>query len=132
MDIPVPFALLWYHPGRIRSTTYVRFSELSAPSVRFDGPAFGPLYAFRLVEGAVSIDIDEWLDVLLGEIADDLDVRILAIVRWRGSWRCLLGGTGRRDRRIIAAFDLARNWIVFPVPRELIRLGLAVWNGQVP
>jgi hypothetical protein len=41
-----------------------------------------------------------------------------------------LGGTGREDRRIIAAFDLARNTITFPVPHELTRLGLWLWNAR--
>ena len=89
-----------------------------------------PVYSFRLVEGAMMIDVDAWLDVLLGNVVDDLSVRLVAIARWRGSWRCLLGGTGREDRRIIAAFDLARNTITFPVPKELVRLGLWLWNAR--
>ncbi len=130
IDIPVPFSVLWYHPGSLRSTREVRFSERrfdSLPTTR--GPA-EPVYAFRLVEGAMTIDVDAWLDALLGRIVDDFAVRIVAIARWRGSWRCILGGTGREDRRIIAAFDLARNAIAFPVPDELSRLGLWLWNAR--
>jgi len=128
IDIPVPFSLLWYHPGSLRSTRAVRFEErrfASLPTTR--GPA-EPVYAFRLVEGAMTIDVDAWLDALLGRLVDDFAGRIGAIARWRGSWRCILGGTGREDRRIIAAFDLARNSIAFPVPDELSRLGLWLWN----
>ena len=130
VDVPVPFALLWYHPGSLRSTPVVRFEEHRVPLVMTGRDAAAPVYAFRLVEGAMIIDIDAWLDVLLGRVADDLVVRLVAITRWRGSWRCLLGGTGREGRRIIAAFDLERNAITFPVPAELVRLGLDLWNGR--
>ena len=131
IDVPVPFSLLWYHPGSLRSTPVVRFEERRFSSLpTAGGPAAEPVYSFRLVEGGMVIDIDRWVDVLLGNIADDLTIRIVAIARWRGAWRCLLGGTGREDRRIIAAFDLARNTITFPVPHELTRLGLWLWNAR--
>ncbi len=130
VDIPVPFSLLWYHPGSLRSTRAVRFDERRFGSLPTASSPAGPVYSFRLVEGAMVIDIDEWVDVLLGRAVDDVSIRIVAIARWRGSWRCLLGGTGREDRRIIAAFDLARNVITFPVPSELTRLGLWLWNAR--
>jgi len=130
IDIPVPFALLWYHPGSLRSTRSLRFDERRFPAVATGRDVAAPVYAFRLVEGAMTIDVDAWLDVLLGRVVDDFSVRLVAIARWRGAWRCLLGGTGREDRRIIAAFDLARNTITFPVPSELTRLGLDLWNAR--
>ena len=130
IDIPVPFSLLWYHPGSLRSTKVIRFDERRFASLPTASSPAEPVYSFRLVEGAMAIDIDTWVDVLLGRIADDLSIRIVALARWRGAWRCLLGGTGREDRRIIAAFDLARNAITFPVPHELTRLGLWLWNAR--
>jgi hypothetical protein len=130
IDIPVPFSLLWYHPGSLRSTQVIRFDERRFSSLPTASSPAEPVYSFRLVEGAMVIDIDTWVDVLLGRIADDLTIRIVALARWRGAWRCLLGGTGREDRRIIAAFDLARNTITFPVPHELTRLGLWLWNAR--
>ncbi len=130
VDIPVPFSLLWYHPGSLRSTRVVRFDERRFASLPTASSPAEPVYSFRLVQGAVTIDIDAWLDALLGHIVDDLSIRIVAIARWRGSWRCLIGGTGREDRRIIAAFDLLRNTITFPVPSELTRLGLWLWNAR--
>jgi hypothetical protein len=130
IDVPVPFSLFWYHPGSLRSTREIRFEERRFASLPTPGGPASPVYSFRLVEGTMTIDVDAWLDVLLGRIVDDLVVRIVAITRWRGSWRCILGGTGREDRRIIAAFDLARNAIAFPVPSELTRLGLWLWNAR--
>jgi hypothetical protein len=130
VDIPVPFSLLWYHPGSLRATRTVRFEERRFTTVPLaDGSAAAPVYSFRIAEGAMTIDVDAWIDALLGRIVDDLSIRIVAIARWRGAWRCLIGGTGREDRRIIAAFDLARNTITFPVPSELSRLGLWLWNA---
>ncbi|OHD68009.1 MAG: hypothetical protein A2177_07865 [Spirochaetes bacterium RBG_13_68_11] len=130
VDIPVPFSLLWYHPGSLRSTRAIRFDERRFASLPTASSPAEPVYSFRLVEGTMAIDVDKWLDVLLGRIVDDLSIRIVAIARWRGSWRCLIGGTGREDRRIIAAFDLVRNTITFPVPSELTRLGLWLWNAR--
>lgn len=132
MRVPVPFAILWYHPGSIRSTAVVRFSEERLEAASAGGATFGPVYAFRLVQGDVQFDIDEWLDVLLGDLIDDVSVHLVAIVRWQGTWRGLLGGANRAGRRYVAAFDFARNVIQFPVPRELSRLGLALWNAQGP
>jgi hypothetical protein len=130
IDIPVPFSLLWYHPGSLMTTRIVEFEERRFSSVPLaDGSSAGPVYSFRIADGAMTIDVDEWIDVLLGRIVDDLRIRIVAIVHWRGAWRCLIGGTGREGRRIIAAFDLARNAITFPVPSELTLLGLWLWNA---
>ena len=130
IDVPVPFSLLWYHPGALRATRVVRFEERRFSSVPLaSGPAAEPVYSFRIAEGAMTIDVDTWLDVLLGRIVDDLSIRIVAIARWRGAWRGLIGGTGRGNRRIIAVFDLTRNTITFPVPSELTRLGLWLWNA---
>jgi hypothetical protein len=130
LDIPVPFSLLSYHPGSLRATRAVRFDERRFASLPLaGGGAAEPVYSFRIAEGSMAIDVDAWLDVLLGRIVDDLSIRIIALARWRGTRRCLVGGTGREDRRIIAAFDLARNTITFPVPSELTRLGLWLWNA---
>lgn len=130
IDIPVPFALLWYHPGSLRSTRELRFEERRFASLPTTAGPAEPVYSFRLLEGAMTIDVDAWLDALLGRVVDDFAIRLVAVARWRGSWRCILGGAGREDRRIIAAFDLARNAIVFPVPDELTRLGLWLWNAR--
>jgi hypothetical protein len=130
IDVPVPFSLLWYHPGALRATRTVRFDERRFATVPLaSGSAAEPVYSFRIAEGAMTIDVDEWLDALLGRIVDDLSIRIVALARWHGAWRCLIGGTGREGRRIIAAFDLARNAITFPVPSDLTRLGLWLWNA---
>jgi hypothetical protein len=130
IDIPVPFSLLWYRPGSLRASRVVRFEERRFSSVPLaDGSTASPVYSFRIAEGAMLIDVDEWIDVLLGRIVDDLAIRIVAVARWRGTWRCLIAGTGREGRRIVAAFDLARNAISFPVPSELSRLGLWLWNA---
>ncbi len=128
--VPVPFAILWYHPGSIQATEQIDFVEERVPGAVADGERVGPLYVFWLERGRVEVDVDEWLDVLLGSLVDDVAVRLLAVMRWHGAWRCLLGGTNARGKRFIAAFDFSRNVIQYPVPAALTRLGLDLWNGK--
>jgi hypothetical protein len=129
LSVPVPFAILWYHPGSIRASEAVSFAETRIERASAGGEEVGPVYLFRLEQGEVAVDVDDWIDLLFGSLIDDVSVRLVAVVRYRGAWCCLLGGTGREGKRFVAEFDFTRNVIQYPVPAALIRLGLDLWNG---
>jgi hypothetical protein len=125
VDIPVPFSLLFYHPGSIiadrdlvfevDSSTY---ADPSAPSV----PA--PVLALRLTEGTVLADLDDWLEAVFGEYLEDTWIRNAVFFTLKGEWIGLLEGTGKRTGRDMRAyFNFTRNRIVFPVPIALDQAG---------
>jgi hypothetical protein len=117
MKIPIPFSLLGYHPGIIRSSEKVVFSELRSLSRAIDdGNIISPVYVFRLTEGYAAIDVDDWITFLFSSIIDDITVRVLAIFRFKDHWYCMLNGTGRRGQLIAGLLDFRTNRILFPLP----------------
>jgi hypothetical protein len=125
VDIPVPFSLLFYHPGSIvadRSLVFEvdrsSYADPSAPSV----PA--PVLDLRLAEGAILADIDDWLEVVFSAYLEDAWIHHVVFFTWNGEWIGLLEGTGTRTVRDLRAyFNFTRNRIVFPVPIALDRAG---------
>ena len=99
---------------RVKPSTY--------PDLR-DPSTAAPVFDLPIEKGYLLIDVDEWLDVLLGDFVDDMDMRRLVFFTYRGDWMCLLDGTGRKGQPLRAYFNFRRNRIVFPVPGELDRLG---------
>jgi hypothetical protein len=115
VSIPIPFSLLFYHPGSIVATKTVSFAETTGP---------GPAYILSLAEGSILVDIDDWLEVLFRAYIEDTWIRHLVFFPWRGDWIGLLQGTGRRTgREIRAYFDFTKNTILFPTPAALDVIG---------
>ncbi|OHD70315.1 MAG: hypothetical protein A2177_04075 [Spirochaetes bacterium RBG_13_68_11] len=124
MRVPIPFSLLGYHPGDLVSSAEVRFTGLRYGEVRLpSGALLSPVYTFSVNEGWVIIDVDTWLDVLLGDLVDDIAVSELVVFRWRREWRCLMVGTGRKGQLISGVLNFRTNGIAFPLPRELAGIG---------
>jgi len=123
MKIPVPFSLLGYHPGWIRASEKVAFTEVrSASRALDDGSALSPFYVFRLTEGYAAIDVDEWITFLFSSIIDDITIRVLAVFRYKDHWYCMMDGTGRRGQIIAGLLDFRTNAITFPLPGEMKEL----------
>jgi len=120
MEIPVPFSLLGYHPGRIRASRIVIFEE-NRVAVRTldDGSTISPVYVFRLSEGFSGIDVDEWITFLFSSIIDDITIRVLAVFPYKDHWYCMMDGTGRKGQMIAGLLDFRTNRILFPLPGEL-------------
>ena len=85
--IPIPFSLLGYHPGSIRASSSIGFRELrfTYPDARGTG-AEAPVYRLQLDQGSLIVDIDWWIDELLGDYLDDLPVSNIVFFTWRGEW----------------------------------------------
>jgi hypothetical protein len=123
--IPVPFALLFYHPGSIFAS---RFVSLDVQRLPWTDPVVGgpPGTAFDLVlaRGTVLVDIDDWLEALFSAHLEDAWIRHIVFFKWSGDWIGMLTGFGRstgRPRR--AYFDFTKNRILFPAGDELNRSG---------
>lgn len=125
VSIPIPFALLFYHPGSITASS--RLVLLVTRSVYMDPGANGviaPVFDLLLVRGSVRVDIDNWLEVLLGAFLEDFGVRHIVFFTWHGDWIGLLEGTGRRTGRVLRGyFNFTKNRIVFPTPGALENVG---------
>ena len=123
--IPIPFSLLGYHPGSIRASPSIGFRELrfTYPDARGTG-AEAPVYRLQLDQGSLIVDIDWWIDELLGDYLDDLPVSNIVFFTWRGEWTGMLQGPGYRGQPLRAYFNFRRNRIIFPIPAALDARGL--------
>ena len=120
VTIPIPFALLFYHPGSIVAAQDLTFD------VAVEGTPAAPAYVLELSSGTVLINIDDWLEVLLRAYLEDTWIRHLVFFTWRGDWLGLLEGRGRRtDRQVRAYFNFTHNMIVFPTPAALDQVARA-------
>ena len=114
--VPVPFALLFYHPGTIYASRYLAFEVHRLP---WTDPVAGgpPGTAFDLVlsRGTILVDIDDWLEALFSDHLEDTWIHHAVFFKWSGDWIGMLFGLGRRTghpRR--AYFDFTKNRILFP------------------
>ena len=126
--IPVPFSLLWYHPGSITATQRVGFdvrrTAWTDPDASLDAPTDAAVYDLVLVDGVIFVDIDDWLEALFSASLEDAGITHVVFFQWHGDRVGMLVGTAERTRRVLRAyFDFTRNAIVFPVPPSLDRAG---------
>lgn len=129
LDVPIPYRILWYHPGRIRGGDVCGFREWSLGSVGVPyqaGPdaasatlALSDVHVFELDAGRLVVDIDGWLDRLMGSALDDTDLVGLAVfgLAGRGYGMALGHNPGQRSRS--GAFDFQADRVVFPMSGEL-------------
>jgi hypothetical protein len=125
VSIPIPFSILFYHPGSIMADRSLLFrvdrSVLTDPAGK---EAPGPAFDLVITGGGVLVDIDDWLEVLFSASLEDTWIRHIVFFTWQGEWIGLLQGTGSSTGRVLRAyFNFTRNRIVFPVPSALDRQG---------
>ena len=128
VSIPIPFSILWYHPGSIvadRSLLFRVDRSLLADPAGKGAPR--PVFDLVITGGSVLVDIDDWLEALFSASLEDTWIRHIVFLTWQGEWIGLLEGTGRATGRVLRAyFNFTRNRIVFPVPPALDRQGKAL------
>ena len=129
--VPVPFALLFYHPGTVALTRAVLFdvvrSTMSAADADADGTVGSPVFFLTLSDGSIFIDIHDWLESLFSEQLEDAWITNVVFFRWRGDWVGMLVGRGDRTLRFRSAyFDFTTDTIIFPVPDSLSSIGRAL------
>jgi hypothetical protein len=123
--IPIPFSILFYHPGRITSTRLLSF-DVRRSSWSDPGSSAEPGEALDLVlaQGSLLVEIDGWLKALFSAYLEDTLIQHIVFFRWHGDWTGMLEGTGQSTARAMRAyFDFRKNSIIFPVPDPLNRAG---------
>jgi hypothetical protein len=132
LRVPVPYDILGYHPGALISSQVVMAEEWRAPRARVpnlyakEGPRtlqIEDLTLWGIVEGDVVMDIDGWLDALLGNKLDDTYIVGLALFRYDGHrYAMALGFSGQGQGRS-GVLDVRRDKIKFPASPELKAIG---------
>ena len=127
LKLPVPYSILGYHPGSLVSSPNVLFAEWHLARTHVGNP-LGPsppyfelkdLTLWGLIEGEILLDIDGWLDFMLGGKLDDTRIIGLAIFRFRGVRYALALGFNDEGRGRSGVLDVAEDEIRYPSPTEL-------------
>jgi hypothetical protein len=130
VSVPIPFALLFYHPGKILSSQHLVW-ETHRYWFFVPENGSGPVQAIDLVlrQGSVEVILDEWLKVLFSAHCEDTWIHHIIIFRWKGHVLGLLAGVGQRTGRVLRAyFDFTKNSIIFPAPASLNRVGEILYD----
>jgi hypothetical protein len=65
--IPIPFSILFYHPGRITSTRLLSFDVRRSPWTDPGSPAeSGEAFDLVMAQGSILVEIDGWLKARFG------------------------------------------------------------------
>ena len=128
LDLPVPYDILGYHPGRMRLSEDLRFKEWKLGRVEVQNPEGEPLVledvrVWGLEKGRVQMDVDGWLDAMLGPKLDDMDLEGFALCRYKGQRYGFALGFGPKGSGRSGAFNFLEDKIVFPNPPEFKRTG---------
>jgi len=100
LSLPIPYRILGYSPGRLRSTQRVSFHEWILGEIIIahgEGAAarevrLSDVHLFAVRDGTLRVDIDGWLDALLGGKLDDTRITGLVLFRWDGErWGIAVG-----------------------------------------
>jgi hypothetical protein len=128
LKTPIPYSILGYHPGSVRTSDSVKFFEWALPEKiihwsRQESIKITDIYVFGVHEGWAVIDIDGWVDVLLGDLLDDTRVAVMVLFKYRGQWHGLAAGYGRNGEGRSGVFNFSENRVLLPTPQELRNLG---------
>ena len=138
LDQPVPYSILGYNPGSMLASPHFALREWRVPDVRVrfqEGKdwldrQYLDLQLFGIVEGWIRMDVDWWLDKLLAGKLDDTQLVGVALLSWRESRVAVAFGYTSEMQGRTGVFDLTKDEVIFPAPRELLALGRTL-RGEV-
>jgi hypothetical protein len=131
----VPYALLGYHPGSLQATSKVVLRQWppgpAAAGYRDEDGTTAvlrveDLVLFAVTEGEVLVDVDGWIDALMGGRLDDIRITGMALFRHEGRRLGLAFGYNPDGEGRTGVLDLGRDELLFPVPRPYLALGRAL------
>jgi hypothetical protein len=128
LKTPVPYSILGYHPGSVRADTAVTFHEWYLPEKSIwvgEGSriTLTRIHVYGTADGWAVVDIDAWIDKLLGGRLDDTWLVVLALFRYDEAWHGIAAGYGPGGEGRSGVFNFKTNNILFPTPDELRTLG---------
>jgi hypothetical protein len=141
LDVPFPYGILGYKPGRLRATPQLRLLEWNMGGATYRGAGRGGvdvvldgLRVFRIAVGKVEADFHSVIDKLLGPVVEDARVEGFFYFREHGSPRAAVVGTTEAGKVRVGLFDLEKDRLVFPTPLEIKVIGgrLLHWMRRQP
>ena len=136
-EAPIPFSILGYRPGSIRATeemdmlhwalgdrSFVIDAEKSGEDPEVVTVEGSQLFVFSA--GSMEMDIDAWLDRLLGSRLDDVTLAGFYVFRHEGKRIGLGFGYNPKGHGRTGAFDFSLNESIFPASRAYLSIGRQV------
>jgi len=122
--LPVPYSLLGYRPGHIKVSEALVLDEWTLGDFVFPwGPKNKPIQVvlrdvtlWAINPGTLFMDIDGWLDLLLGKTVDDTHIVGLALFRYEGERYAVALGYNREGEGASGMIHLRKNMLMFPYP----------------
>lgn len=140
LDVPLPYSILGYNPGRVVASPVCVFKEWSLGSLVFRAGTdrevvLDDVHLFGLEDGHVVVDVDAWLDWFLGKNLDDTNVTFLMLARHQGRWLGFGMGysTHEANQGRSGIMDFRLDRIRFPTPRLMsgIAPGMRVYGEHL-
>jgi hypothetical protein len=127
LRVPIPYEILTYNPGKLRSTREVLLREWDLGSMTLRHELEGKSTEVRLTElrlfgvigGALLVDIDGWVDAVAGGAIDDTRVTGLALFRYEGELWGLAMGYNDQWRGRSGLLSFSEDKVRFPSPPPL-------------
>lgn len=121
VQLPFPYSILGYHPGRVKSSESCRLREWHLGDVVMGSrqQSFKGVKLFALEEGSVFVDVDGWIDALAGAALDDAGLSGLALMRYGPRRYGVAYGYNREGKLRSGVLDFGQDKVLLPPPPEL-------------
>lgn len=124
LNLPVPYRILTYEPGRMRASRRLVLEEWNLGTLRLDDPrsrgghpvVLGDVRVWGIRSGRVEMDVDGWLDALMGSRLDDTRIVGFALFRYGNELLGMALGYNRDGQGRSGAFSFKNDKILFPSP----------------
>jgi hypothetical protein len=131
LELEIPYRILGYAPGVMRATPELALEEFVVgrfPLRLPDGTrrVCTDVRLWAVTAGRMEVDIDGWLDALLGARLDDMEITGLGLARIDGVWHAFSFGRTPRGRGASGAFDLAADEVLVPRGEDMRATGRAL------
>lgn len=136
IKLAIPYSILGYNPGSLRASAVCLFQEWDLGNLTLAHPEkkvgdkwihkpveLTNAHLFGIVEGKLWLDVDGWLDKLLGGKLDDTDITALLLCQYEGDWHGFAMGYNSDHKGRSGALNFREDKVVFPSPSEIKTVG---------
>ncbi len=126
LAVSIPYQILGYHPGKLRSSRTVKLREWILGDTVFGYEDHGKkevrlhdIHLFAVLDGVLWVDIDGWLDRVAGGKLDDTRITGLVLFESGGERYGMAVGYNRKWEGRSGLLSLRDDEIRFPSPIEM-------------